>query len=435
MKLLQLDRSGDVPRMKEVEVEIGTTAPQTSTQKTIPFFISGNFIQAGDSVTLFFPNGLRIDGYALHTNIAATVVLDVRSSSGENLPSGPEDSLCGGNLPELNNAHFAGDGDLLGWNRAVDSGVIVVCVESVSGDVKSLTLQLFAVEGVDGVPILLFVADPETSGESNAYVGSPFIEFEATSLAQFPTYIHVENAGVHEQDLTPYEILFDSASSAQFPTYVHVADTGVHEPDLTPYEILFDSSSLAQFPTYVHSTVVSDLIFNAGDDISATQWAKKEHYFPTPSSGPAPFSYTVSGLPLGMSFTLENGAAKISGIPEESGVFVLTVTAIDRLGRTTPDNVALTVSAGSKIPVIESVLPTDEFVVGVFPMYLRGYSFGASGSVVVNNVALPPENVISWSDVEIAISLPTATASPAEIYVQSGGVDSVPVTVQVTYDI
>lgn len=405
MKLLQLDRSGDVPRIKEVEVEIGTAAPQTSIQKSIPFFISGNFIQAGDAVTLFFPNGLRIDGYALHTDVAATVVLDVRATTGAGLPSDVADSLCGETKPELNAAHFTGDGDLIGWNRAVDSdGVVVVRVESVSGDVKSLTLQLFAVEGVDGVPILLFVADPETSGESNAYVSSPFVEFDSVSLAQFPTY-------------------------------VHVPDVGVHEPDLTPFEILFDSPSVAQFPTYVHSTYVSDLTFNAGADIVAAQWVRKEHTFPTPTSGPAPFSYTVSGLPLGMSYATENGAVKISGIPEESGVFTLTVVTTDRLGRTASDEVLLTVTAGNKIPVIEHALPTDIFVLGAFPVYVRGYNFGVPGSMFVNSVVLPPENIVSWSDTEINFTLPAATASPAEIYVQSGGLDSVPVSVQVTYDV
>ena len=89
MKLLEFNRASG--RIKEVDVDVSGSATPASESKSIPLMISGSPIQAGDSVTLYMPYGLRIDGYALHTDVAATIALDVRTVSPEDMPSDEAD--------------------------------------------------------------------------------------------------------------------------------------------------------------------------------------------------------------------------------------------------------------------------------------------------------------------------------------------------------
>lgn len=375
MKLLQYDRING--RYKEVEVEVGAAAPQTSIQKSIPFFISGNFIQAGDAVTLFFPNGVRIDGVSIHTDIASTVVVDVRAVTPENLPSGIEDSVCGATPLELDNECFKSDNVLDGWLRMVpENRVVVAKVTSVTGDVRNITLQFDVVEGVAGFPLIWFTA-PEATG-FYAYV-IPALIFTSATVDEYPTYTHVDGASV---------IPMLRVSAGAF---------------------------IEEFPTYVQAETA--LVFDAPVTWAATQW-EKVTLQTIPSSGATPYSYVVTGLPAGLSYG-GTGELVVSGVPEAAGVFTVTIEVTDRISRVASDTVELTVAAGTRTPMIEAVFPG--FLGSTLSASVRGYNFGASAGVLLLGGVDYTANVTAWSETEIEFTVPSGLASPCAVQVTAYG--------------
>lgn len=406
MKLLEFNRASG--RIKEVEVDIGGgTTPPPSGVKSIPLMISGSSIQAGDSVTLYMPYGLRIDGYALHTDVAATLALDVRAVAPEDMPSDEADRISGSTPPTLSAGNFVSDNVLDGWLRMVpENRVIVAKITSVTGNVRNVTLQFDVVEGVPGYPLLWFTASSE---ENILSYTVPSILYAADHIDEYPQYTHV--AGV----VVGLPVLLYSATSVdEFPTYNHT--TAVV---LTP-TILFTVGDVEQFPTYEQNTF-SSLTFDAGDDVAVNQWVFLSKTL-VPSSGAAPFAYDVSGLPTGVVSATNDGVLTVSGIPETAGTHTVTVSVTDRAGRVVSDTFSIVVSSATRIPAITETVGQN-FAVSATAV-LRGYNFDNSvGALFVDGVD-HTANVTAWSATEIEFTVPSGVANPSNIYVVAFGQNS-----------
>lgn len=375
VKALQLDRTNG--RFKEVDIDAGGAAQLPTTEsKSIPLFISGNFVQAGDSVTLFMPNGARIDGVVLHTDAAATIAIDVRAVAPEDLPSDVADSICGATPPVLSGANFVSDNVLDGWLKMVpENRVIVARVTSVTGNVRHITLQLNVVTSVDGLPLVWFTA-PEAAG-FYAYV-VPALIFASATVDEYPTYTHVDGTSVIPM--------------------LRVAATSVEE-----------------FPIYVQAETA--LVFNAPASWVATQW-EKVSLQAVPSNGATPYSYAVTGLPAGLSYGGTYELA-VSGVPEVSGVFTITIEVTDSKGRVTSDTVELTVTVGTRTPAVEAVFPG--FLGSSLPASVRGYNFGAAAGVLLLGGVDYTANVTAWSETEIEFTVPSGLSSPCAVQVTAYG--------------
>lgn len=377
--LLKFDRAAG--RLKEVAVEVGAATSEQAAEVNFP--LSHDPIAVDDAVSIYLSKGLRIDGFVLHSDTAAGLVVDVRSILPENMPSQVGDSICGTSLPELQNAHFVQSSDLVDWLRAIPAGTVLVAkVTAADGSVRNATLQLVgaAVEG--DYPILVFSAPEATDFYS--YV-EPSVYYSSEDVNQYPTYVQAPNA------------------------------------DFPLPQMVFDGGNVEQYPTYVQASYIP-LVFEAGVDDGGTQWVKYSRSF-APSSGAPIYAYLVTGLPLGLVATYDDGVnLVISGIPEVSGTFPISIEVTDRAGRVVSDSYSIVIAAATKAPVIEMTFP-DSFAAGVVG-YIEGYNFGTvAGQVFVDGVD-HSANVLSWSDTEIFLTIPTGVADPSDIYVVAGGISS-----------
>ena len=231
------------------------------------------------------------------------------------------------------------------------------------------------------------------------YIQEPGVVYTSDSISQYPTYIHGAPL-----DLV---IVFNSSDINEYPEYIHGGDI-IGTPTL-----LFGSSDEKQFPTYTQVST-SDLVVEAGLDDNIDQWAKYVREI-TPL-GPEIFTFNISGLPTGLTYTDDGVTAKIEGIPSVTGAFLITVEVTDRVSRVDSDTFTITIAADTKVPLIEDSVP-DIFANGV-DVIITGYNFGATaGSLYVDSVLTP---TISWSDDEIEFTVPVAS-NPSDIYVVAGG--------------
>lgn len=376
-QLLKFDRAAG--RFREVEVELGGADPN----KRPVFLFSNSPLQAGDSVTLHFKNGFLINGVMLHTNTPTTLSLDIRAVNAGGLPATEAEKISPAVDLALSGDYVFSDEDLVGWIRAVEAdSILVVTVKSVDGAPRQFTMQLDITETEGGIPILWFVADPES--------------FEASAVR-------------------PPLVMFEPASETEeFPTYTH--DPSVVPGTQTPV-VVFDGGSEEQYPTYTQADP-SDLVFEAGADEVVPQWSKYERTMQ--ATGPDLITYVVTGLPAGLVAEQDNSVLTIKGIPTTSGgPTLVTVEATDRIGRTAVDTFNITISAATKVPVIESVMP-GAWGIDTTPgvVYVLGYNFGdTAGTLTLNGSSL---TVNSWSDTELAVQLVSGLVS-GNLQVTSGG--------------
>ncbi len=376
-KLLTYDRVNR--RLKEVAVDIGASTVTTEIQKDVTFLFSNEALQVGDAVTLFFPNGLRIDGYAIHSDTAATVELDVRAVIPTSMPSAPEDTVIGtGVAPTLSGEYFAEDNELIGWDTVIpENSVVVARIKTITGPIKNLTFQIQITEALDGFPLVVF-----TSLKAEAY------------------------------DYTNPAVLFGASDVEEYPTYTHTT-----EIERTP-ELLFGASDVEEYPTYVQAAPVA-FIFDAGTNDNVDQWVKYSRTF-APLSGAPVYSYVVTGLPTGLSVSDDGATLTISGIPEVTGTFNVGIEITDRIDRVVSDSYSIIIASANRTPVIENTIS------GTFaaPLdgYLLGYNFSDTSNLrlFINGVDYTA-NIQSFTDTEILFTIPSGMPNPADIYVVAFG--------------
>ncbi len=164
--------------------------------------------------------------------------------------------------------------------------------------------------------------------------------------------------------------------------------------------------TIDEWPTYTQSEVAA-LIVDAGADEGTDQWVKYSHNVAI-SGGSAPYSVTsITGLPTGLSAALsdDGSAINITGVPEENGVFTITVNVEDRESVTANDSYDLTLSAADRIPVVESTYSSEAIDVGCLSV-LNGYNFGDTVGTLYTITPLedPPQD-----------PLPTPVGIPAYV--------------------
>jgi hypothetical protein len=79
----------------------------------------------------------------------------------------------------------------------------------------------------------------------------------------------------------------------------------------------------------------------------------------TPVGGKSPYSFTVSGLPSGLSARTSNSSVTISGTPLQSGTFTIQINVVDNKGCTNIGSNSLKLKISRGTPVITWAIPAD----------------------------------------------------------------------------
>jgi len=230
--------------------------------------------------------------------------------------------------------------------------------------------------------------------------------FACNDVEEFPEYDHWL-----EPQLNMPNVNFYFQDIDQYPTYIQGG------PGLPI--VNFDFQSVDQYPTYIQNTI-TNLVFDTISDSSIQQWTKFNKVI-SPLSGSSPYSYTVTGLPVGLSHSVSGDQLIINGIPQEFGDHEVVLNVTDNAGDVVNVSFMINVVENLKIPIIENTL-LPEFNANRRASII-GYNFDITGILMFNDIDITT-SVVQWSDSVIDFLVPIDSVGSCNLYVISNGQNS-----------